>query len=379
MEWLTYDVLRLIWWGLLGVLLIGFAVLGGNDLGVGALLPFVARNDAERRVTINSIGPTWEGNQVWFILGGGAVFAAFPALYAAAFSGFYFAMLLILIALILRPVGFDFRNKLSNPRWRAIWDLALFIGGAVPALLFGVAFGNLFLGVPFHFDSDLRFHFDGGFFLLLRPFALLCGVVSLGMLATQGAAFLSMKTDGGVQRRAQVLLPWLALITLIVFAIGGLWLAKGVEGFRITSAISGLGPSDPLLKTVERNPGGWLVNYQLFPLTALAPVIAMLALLIAALLRRFGLLAFGATSLAIVAIVITAGCSLFPFFLTSSSHPDHSLTLWDASSSALTLKIMLLATLVFMPLILLYTAWVFRVLRGKVSEAYVKDNSHSLY
>jgi len=379
MEWLTYDVLRLLWWALLGLLLIGFAVLGGNDLGVGALLPFVARSDTERRVTINSIGPTWEGNQVWFILGGGASFAAFPALYAAAFSGFYFAMLLILVALILRPVGFEFRNKLLNPRWRALWDGALFIGGAAPALLFGVAFGNLFLGVPFHFDSDLRFHFDGGFLLLLRPFALLCGLVSLGMLTAHGAAFLNMKTEGIVQQRAALLLPWLALTTLLLFAVGGAWLATGIDGYHISSAHDATGPSDPLLKTVTRSTGGWLGNYAMFPGVMAIPIVAALALLSAAVWHRFAVPAFIATFIAVAAIVATAGFSLFPFLFTSSSQPSHSLTVWDATSSKLTLAIMFFAVLVFLPLILLYTAWVFRVLRGKVSAVYVEDNKHSLY
>src|SRR5580692_3013228 len=153
-----YEILRLIWWALLGILLIGFAVMDGFDLGTAALLPFVGRTNMERRVAINSVGPVWEGNQVWFILGGGAIFAAWPALYAASFSGFYLAMFLVLAALILRPAGFKFRSKLPNTTWRGFWDWALFVGGVVPSLVFGVAFGNLFLGVPFSFDSDLRFH-----------------------------------------------------------------------------------------------------------------------------------------------------------------------------------------------------------------------------
>src|SRR6516165_527735 len=168
---LDYETLRLIWWLFLGVLLIGFAIMDGYDLGVGMLLPLVARSDTERRVAINAIAPFWEGNQVWFILGGGAVFAAWPPVYAASFSGFYLAMFLVLGTLILRPVGFDFRNKLAEPRWRNAWDWALTVGGAVPALLFGVAFGNLFLGLPFHYDELQRPVFTGSFFSLLHPFA----------------------------------------------------------------------------------------------------------------------------------------------------------------------------------------------------------------
>ena len=185
-NWLLgYEFLRLAWWALLGILLIGFAIMDGFDMGIGALLPFVARTDTQKRVLINSIGPFWEGNQVWFILGGGAVFAAWPLLYAVAFSGFYFAMFLVLVGFILRPVGFDYRNKVADPRWRAVWDAAIFIGGAVPSLVFGVAFGNLFQGVPFRLDADLRSAYTGGFWALLNPFALFCGVVSVVMLATR--------------------------------------------------------------------------------------------------------------------------------------------------------------------------------------------------
>ena len=193
---MSYEILRIIWWLLLGVLLGGFAIMDGFDLGTAALLTFVGRSDVERRVAINSVGPVWEGNQVWFILGGGAIFAAWPALYAASFSGFYLAMFLVLAALIIRPVGFKFRSKLENPRWRSWWDWALCIGGIVPPLVFGVAFGNLFEGVPFGFDADLRMQSDISLWSLLNPFALLCGLVSLAMILMHGAAWLNYKTRG---------------------------------------------------------------------------------------------------------------------------------------------------------------------------------------
>ncbi len=378
MEWLTYDVLRVIWWALLGVLLIGFAVMDGFDLGVGTLLPFVARTDIERRVMINSIGPTWEGNQVWFILGGGAIFAAFPLLYAAAFSGFYFAMLLILVALILRPVGFDFRNKLKNERWRAFWDYALFIGGFVPALVCGIAFGNLFLGVPFHFNDELRFFYEGSFWLLFRPFAVLCGLVSVAMLVTQGAAFLGLKTTGVVQERARSVLPVAAIATLLLFIVAGMALPF-VDGYAITSAHVAGAASDPTQKAVTMAAGAWLQNYTEYPLFMLAPALAGVALVAVALLRKQAGLAFMASSAGVAAIIATAGLSLFPFFLPSIAQPNHSLTVWDAASSQLTLKIMLVAVLVFMPVIIAYTSWVFRVLRGPVSAQAIEQNPHSYY
>ncbi|MDD5586349.1 MAG: cytochrome d ubiquinol oxidase subunit II, partial [Alphaproteobacteria bacterium] len=180
-----YEILRLIWWVLLGVLLMGFAVMDGFDMGAAALLPFVTRNDSERRIVINTVGPVWEGNQVWLILGAGAVFAAWPALYATAFSGFYLAMFLVLFTLILRPVAFKFRSKREGRLWRGTWDTCLFLSGTVPPLIFGVAFGNILQGVPFTFDEAMRMTYEGGLLGLLNPFALLCGLVSLAMTVLQ--------------------------------------------------------------------------------------------------------------------------------------------------------------------------------------------------
>ncbi|EKF74923.1 Cytochrome bd-type quinal oxidase subunit 2 [Alcanivorax hongdengensis A-11-3] len=381
MELLNYENLRLIWWLFIGVLLIGFAVMDGFDLGVAAMLPFVARTDNERRVAINSIGPTWEGNQVWFILGGGAVFAAFPLLYATAFSGFYFAMFLVLVALIVRPVGFDFRHKIDDSRWRAAWDTCLFIGGVVPAVVFGVAIGNLFLGVPFTFDEDMRLFYTGGFWALLNPFALLVGVVSLSMLVMQGATFLSLKTEGDVARRAGQVMTIACAVFVVTFIIAGIWVSYGMDGYVITSEVNPLAPSNPLAKTVSTESGAWLANYTANPLLFVFPVIALAGALGARVLvkAQAHVLAFISSSLTVAGTIATAGASLFPFFMPSSQNLDASLTLWDASSSHTTLMIMFFATLIFLPLIIIYTSWIYRVMRGKVTEDYVKSNSGSLY
>ena len=379
---LDYEMLRLIWWLFLGVLLIGFAIMDGFDLGVAMLLPFVARNDSERRVTINTIGPFWDGNQVWLILGGGAVFAAWPPVYAASFSGFYLAMFLVLATLILRPVGFDFRNKIPDPRWRAFWDYALFAGGLVPSVVFGVAFGNLLQGVPFRIDSDLRIFYEGsGLFELLNPFGLLCGLASAAMLAGHGAIYLTLKTDSAVQARARGAALILALATIVLFALAGLWVAWGIDGYVITSPIVADGPSNPLLKTVTRQPGQWFANYRAHSWMIAAPVLGLLGPLLALLLtsaRRPGL-AFIASALGIFGIIATAGVSMFPFLMPSSIAPAASLTVWDASSSRLTLFVMLLATLIFLPIVLIYTAIVFRALRGVVTASHVEKNSSNLY
>ncbi len=368
---LDYETLRLVWWLLLGVLLIGFAVTDGYDLGVGAILRFIGKDDVERRMALESIEPHWEGHQVWFILGGGAIFAAWPVLYATSFSGFYFAMLLVLLALILRPVGFNFRGKLTSPRWRDTWDWALTIAGVVPSLVFGVAFGNLFLGVPFHFTPNMLPVYDGSFFGLFHPFALLAGVVSLAMLVMHGGTWAALKIEDPVGLRAQRIARVSALVTLVAFAACGLWL-MALPGHEIVSPVVGDAATNPLLKQVTSVPGGWLSNLREYPLTWLAPGAAALSLLAVALLRR-RMLAFIASGVAVTAIIFTGGIGLFPFLMPSSSNPSHGLTVWDASSSRITLEIMLLMTVVFLPIVLAYSTWAFRIMRGQVTRAHVEE------
>ncbi len=376
---LDYETLRLIWWALLGILLIGFAVMGGMDLGLGALLPFVARTDDERRVLLNLAGPTWEGNQVWLVLGGGAIFAAWPAIYAASFSGFYLAMIAILLALILRPVGFKFRGKVDDPRWRSVWDWCLFIGGFVPSLVFGVAVGNLFLGVPFQLDDTLRTSYEGNFFGLLTPFALIAGLTSLAMLVTQGATVIAARTEGAIADRARRYGKWAAVATFLLFIVGGVAVLFLLSGYRVTSVQDFGGPSNPLTKTVVLELGAWSANYANMPWMIVAPTLAIIGSIIAFLaldLRAKALGIFG-SSLAIFGIISTAGLTLFPFLMPSSIDPVSSLTVWDASSSQLTLFIMLCATILFLPIILAYTAFVFRVMRGTVTPASLGRNPNA--
>jgi cytochrome d ubiquinol oxidase subunit II len=378
---LSYEALRLIWWALLGILLIGLAVTDGFDLGTAILLPFVGKTDAERRVVINTVGPVWEGNQVWLILGGGAIFAAWPPLYAVAFSGFYFAMFLVLCALILRPVGFKFRSKLPNPTWRRFWDWALFVGGFVPALIFGVAFGNVLQGVPFRFDDTLRITYEGTLFGLLNPFALLCGLVSVAMLTMHGGAYLALKAEEPVAGRAAWFAGRAALALIALFAIAGVWVAFLVDGFAISGVVHHDGPSNPLMKHVVTSAGAWMANYGRQPLTLAAPILAFAgaALAIPLLRARRNAFAIVASGLSIAGVIATAGLSIFPFLLPSWLDPNASLIVWDSSSSELTLLIMLVATLVFLPIVLVYTAWVYRVLRGRVTSAYIAENSASTY
>ncbi len=375
-----YETLRLIWWILIAVLLVGYAVMDGFDLGVGTLLPFVARTDEERRVLINAIGPTWDGNQVWLILGAGAVFAAWPAVYAAAFSGMYAALLLVLFALFLRPVGFDYRSKIDHPLWRRIWDYALFLGGAVPALVMGIAFGNFLQGVPFHFDETLRSFYEGGLMDLLNPFALLAGLVSVAMLSMHGANFLLIRTEGVVQQRALRASRISSVLTIVLFVGAGAWIINGIEGFRLLGSIDMQAASSPFGKTVVREVGAWMHNFYEHPWMWAAPAAGIGGSLLVLLfgMRRPGL-SWIASAFAVAGIATTAGLAMFPFVLPSSTHPSQSLLMWDATSSPLTLWLMLLAAIIFIPLILMYTAWVFRVLRGKVTVEQIQQNDHAVY
>jgi cytochrome d ubiquinol oxidase subunit II len=376
---LDYETLRILWWALLGILLIGFAVMGGRDLGVGTLLPFVARTDEERRVLLNLVGPTWEGNQVWLVLGGGAIFAAWPPLYAVSFSGFYVAMIVILLALILRPVGFKFRGKVADPRWRRTWDAALFVGGFVPSLVLGVAVGNVLIGVPFQIDATMRITYAGNFFGLLTPFALVAGLLSLAMIVTQGATVIAGRTDGEIAARARRYGRWAALATIVLFVLGGLYAMYGLDGFRLASVARTNAPSNPLGKEVVIEAGAWRANYATMPWMAVAPILALLGSLVAwwGLGARAGLLSLLGSSVAIIGIIVTAGLTLFPFLLPSSLHPESSLTVWDASSSHMTLFVMLCATAIFLPLIIAYTAWVYRVMRGPVTTQSLGRNPNA--
>ncbi len=376
---LDYETLRLLWWVLLGVLLIGFAVMDGFDLGVAMWLPWLTKTDIERRILINSIGPTWEGNQVWFILGGGAIFAAWPMLYGLAFSGFYLAMLFILLALILRPVGFKYRSKLANTTWRAAWDWALFIGGFVPSLLFGVAVGNVLQGVPFHFDDSLRVFYTGSFLDLVNPLSLICGLLSVCMLAMHGAFFLQVKTEGDIQHRARLAAKITAFLTILLFVSAGFYLYLAIPGYLVTSVISHDGPSNPLFKQVTRHALAWFTNYQAIPITLIAPTLGLLGPFFAMMLARYAKVAFVLSAGSIFGIIATVGVSMFPFILPSSTNPEQSLLVWDSSSSALTLFIMLVATVIFLPIILVYTTWVYRVLRGKITAQTIHDHPDTAY
>ena len=376
-----YEVLRFIWWVLIGVLLIGFAVTDGFDMGVGILMRIIGKTDTERRVMINSIAPHWDGNQVWLITAGGALFAAWPMVYAAAFSGFYVAMILVLSALFFRPVGFDYRSKLESSRWRNMWDWGIFIGSFVPAVVFGVAFGNLLQGVPFHMDEYMRLFYTGNFFQLLNPFGLLAGVVSLTMLVTQGATYLQMRTSGEIHLRARAAAQISTLVMAVFFLLGGIWLVKGIDGYVITSALDTMAESNPMRKEVAHQAGAWLINFNKYPQLWALPALGVVLPLFTVLFSRMSkdALAFVTSSLTIVCVILTAGVTMFPFVMPSSTVPNISLTMWDATSSLLTLEVMTVVAAIFVPIVLGYTSWSYYKMFGRLDKNFVENNKHSLY
>ena len=377
---MSYELLRLIWWILIGVLLIGFMVMDGHDMGVGTLVPFIGKTDAERKAAINSVAPHWDGNQVWFVTAGGAVFAAWPLVYATSFSILYIAILAVLWTIFLRAPAFEYRSKIQAESWRSLWDWVLFVGSAVPPLLFGVAFGNLMLGVPFHFDNSMHLVNDAisplsGFLKLLSPFALICGLVALSMVTAHGGVYLTLRTEGALQRRSRNLGMIFAILTVLFFASGGLFIAH-LPGY-VALNLNPEGESNPLIKTVHILHGAWLNNYSAYPLLFLAPFLGCAAqgLSLLSLLKHKPGRAFVFSGISMAGIILTPAIAMFPFILPSSSSPSSSLTVWDATSSAHTLLLMLIAALIFTPLIVIYTSWVYKIMRGKLTL----ENSKTYY
>ncbi len=361
-----YETLKLIWWGLVGVIIVVFALTDGWDLGIGILSPFIGRTDDERRIILRAIEPNWEGNQTWLIIAGGVLFAAWPLVYAASFSGLYVAMLLVLFALFFRPVGFKYRNKLADPRWRRAWDWGLFVGGFVPALVFGVAFGNLLQGVPFRFDGDMRAFYAGAFWQLLNPFALVAGVLSVAMLVMHGACYLRLRLGDDLPLPRHPRGAAGATAPIVLFALAGVWVAYGIDGFRLTSAVDGNAEQARARAADDRARGEWVYSCggggpRLFarPLPPRAPSSSKSAS------QQVFSLPLLASACAVAGV--TAGFSMFPFVMPSSTNPVSSLTAWDAVSSKLTLQIMFWVVVVFLPIVTVYTTWAYAKMRGTIT------------
>jgi cytochrome d ubiquinol oxidase subunit II len=334
---MSHEALQNIWYLLIGVLVTGYAILDGFDLGVGVLSPFVARNDWERRLLLNAIGPFWDGNEVWLLTAGGALFAAFPHVYATVFSGFYLALMLVLFALIFRAISFEFRSKVESKGWRRFWDWAFFVGSFLPALLTGVAVGNVVRGVPL----DAQMEFTGNFLTLLNPFSLLVGLTGLAMFITHGAIYLVMKTNGTVAERAKrwAVTGWIALVVLAVLA-------------TLVAVMDVPARFDNTL----RAPIAWVI-----PL--------LTAIFLAAMRVNLGQgkagKAFLFSALSISGLMGIFGLANYPYLLPARNAVQYSLTIYNASASRNTLTVMFIIALIGMPLVIAYTAYIYYIFRGK--------------
>jgi cytochrome bd ubiquinol oxidase subunit II len=341
---MSHATLQTIWYLLIGVLIAGYAILDGFDLGVGVLSPFVAKTDGERRSLFAAVGPFWDGNEVWLLTAGGALFAAFPHAYATVFSGFYLALMLVLFALILRAVSFEFRSKVESPRWRSTWDWVFCIGSLLPALLTGVAVGNIMRGVP----VDASMEYAGNFFTLLNPLSLLIGLAGLAMFVHHGALYLLNRTDGPVAQRARQAanVSWIALIALMV-------VSTVIAIFDMPARFD---------------------NYIKNPVAFLVPILAVAALVVSRLsLKRSVGRAFVFSALGIAGLVGIFGVGNFPYLLPARNVVANSLTVYSASASRLTLNTMFTIAIIGVPIMIAYTSYVYYAFRGKVK---VEDSQY---
>ena len=358
---LDYETLRIIWWLILGVTLVGFAVVQGFSLGVAMLLPFVARDNEERNAVLGTVDLAWDGNQAWFLLAGVAVFAAWPPLHVIAFSGFFFAMFAVLLALIARPVASALRQNARSVPARSLWDGVLFLSGVVPAVVFGIAVGNVLQGIPFHVEPVVGPVYDGGFRDLFNPFALLSGLVAVAMLCMHGGTYLVLRTDAMVAERAKVAASAAAMALIFLFAVSGLWAGLGINGYALT---------DPAAQTVGLVADGWFQNYVSRLDAVFASACGLIAPLSVILLLdiRMPLQAFMASCVGVAGVVAASGLTIFPFLLPSSTDPNSSLTVWGASAAPSTLFNMLIASIILIPMVICYTVWAFGRLRRDTLE-----------
>lgn len=378
-----YEFLKIIWWLIIGGVLMVYAATAGFDAGVTLYMPFL-RNETDRRVVLNTSAPTWDGNLTWIVFAGGGLFVVWPVVYSTAFSGMYAALLCILFSLFLRPPGYEYRNKIDNPSWRKTWDWALFISGVVPVFIFGVALGNCFLGYPFYFDPHTyREFWTGNFWDLLHPYALLSGVVSVLMVLMHGSTYLQRRTEGHLRKLAFKVHVITALLLLIGFTASGLLLMYKIIGYQLISTTAE--PTlAPLQNIVKSGVGYWIQTYDKYPWKYMAPFVAYAGIIESLWAAYYGWVntAFWASCFAVGGIVGTAGATLFPFLMPSSTHPNQSLMIWNAASSQYALNVMLYVGVVLLIIILGYKIFAYNTIWGKkptLSADDVRQNDHSFY
>lgn len=376
-----YEFLKVMWWLIVGAILMVYATTAGFDAGVTMYMPFL-RSEKDRRVVLNTSAPTWDGNLTWLVFAGGGLFVTWPVIYSLAFSGMYAALLLILFAFFLRPPGYEYRNKIDSAAWRNMWDWGLFISGMVPVFVFGVALGNCFLGFPYYFDPNTyRSYYTGNLFGLLNPYALLSGVVSVLMVLMHGSVYLQRRTEGSLRQLAFRVHVIAAILLLIAFTIAGLLLMTKMIGYKLITAATTV---YPLENVVHTGVGYWIQTYGQYPWKYLAPVVAYGGIFESLWAAYYGWYstAFWASCFAVGGIIGTAGATLFPFLMPSYTHPAQSLTVWNAASSQYALNVMLYIGSILLIIILGYKIFAYNTIWGKkptLTAEDVEKDKHSFY
>jgi len=380
---LDYTFLKIVWWMIMGLILIVYASTAGFDAGVTIIMPFL-RNEDDRRIALNTSAPTWDGNLTWLVFAGGGLFVVWPVVYSTAFSGLYLAMLFILLSFYLRPPGYEYRNKIPKPGWRRTWDVALFISGLMPVFLFGVALGNCFVGFPFHFDPrSMRIFYTGSFLQLLNPMGLLIGIMSVIMVIAHGAVFLQRRTEGHLRQLAKKLHTIFTILLLIGFVITGCVLIFYVQGYSLLSS-----PPHPTLhpldNVVVRSVGAWVASYQVYPWKLFGPLFAFSGMIVALVASHSKALAtaFWASCFSVAGIIGTAGFTLFPFLMPSSTNPNESLTVWNSVANQYALNVMLYIGVFLLIIILGYKIFAYHSIWHKQKTLNVDElrkNEHTFY
>lgn len=374
-----YETLRLIAWLAIGFLIIAFIIIDSHDMGVGILLPFLGKADDERHIIINYIASHWSGTQVLLVSSIATIFVIWPTVYAIAFPELYWAALILSVALLLRPIAFNYRTQITTSKWRKCWDWGIFLGSATPSILIGIAFGNLLLGIPFRLDGTMQATYKGDFFKLLHPFALYCGIISLGLVILQGTSILAYKSLGQLQRYAIKAGRIIGILMLIFLSIAGFWVCS-LKGIVIDVMPGYNGIMTTLMKTAYSEQGAWLNNYRQLPILWLIPALTYVMIILTLYLQSIKntAWAFVASSATIATTILTAIIILFPFVLPSSIDPAMSITLWDGSTSYYILVLILIIALIFIPTIFTYAARSYGMY-SKLNGKYSHTNNKNLY
>lgn len=379
----TMHDLQIAWWFIIGVIMIIYACTGGFDYGATMMSPFL-RNEDERRVVINAVGRTWDGNQTWLVFIGGALFVIWPSVYATIFSGFYAAMLIILWSLFFRPTGFDFRSKINSLLWRRFWDLALFVSSILPMFAFGLAIGNLMQGIPISFDAfSMRPYYHGNFWGLINWFGIMCGMTSVLMGLMHACAMLHRRCGGSLRKLFKRLFFVFTVLFTILFTADGFMVAFAIKGYHLVS--SAAQPYDhPLANVVTASTGGWIQSYAQYPWKAYAPVVAYVGLFFAMLMMAYNkrAMTFWASCVAVGGTVATFGAAMYPFIAPSNYAINQSMTIFSAANGYYKLNIMLYVGVILLFVILIYKLFAYYSVwadKKSISVEDVRENDHSYY